>query len=138
LSQYILELINYTFSVIFGLEAIIKILALGIKYFNKGWNLFDFAIVIGYLLSIIVSKISYLNLKTATSIVRIFRVGRVLRLIKKASSLKIVFNTIIFTLPAMTNVGIILFLLIYLYAIVGVYLFAFVKINSVLNDRINF
>jgi hypothetical protein len=64
------------------------------------------------------------NLKGATSVVRTFRVGRILRLLNKAKSLKIIFNTIVITLPALANVGGLLFLLLYLYSILGIYLFA--------------
>jgi hypothetical protein len=45
------ETINYIFTTIFILEALIKIIGQGLKsYFEDGWNLFDFviAIVFGY------------------------------------------------------------------------------------------
>jgi hypothetical protein len=105
-------------------EAVLKIIAFDIDYFKRGWNVFDFIIVALSFSSIFISKNSKLNLKGATSVVRTFRVGRVLRLVKKARSLKIVFNTVVVTLPALANVGGLLILLLYLYSVLGVYLFA--------------
>ena len=46
----VLEIINYTFSGIFTLEAIIKIVALRSDYFRDSWNIFDFIIVVFTLL----------------------------------------------------------------------------------------
>ena len=43
----VLDLFNNIFALIFLLEAIIKIAALGpTRYFSMGWNNFDFAIVL--------------------------------------------------------------------------------------------
>jgi hypothetical protein len=85
---------------------------------------FDLIIIILSASSIFISKNTMLNLKGATSVIRTFRVGRILRLLHKAKSLKIIFNTIVITLPGLANVGCLLFLLLYLYSILGVYLFA--------------
>jgi hypothetical protein len=43
----IVELINLIFAIIFTLEAALKIQALRKHYFEEGWNIFDFIIVIG-------------------------------------------------------------------------------------------
>jgi hypothetical protein len=41
------EYINYFFTAVFTMEAIIKLIAFGFgNYFNKGWNIFDFAIIV--------------------------------------------------------------------------------------------
>jgi hypothetical protein len=50
------EISNYIFTTIFTVEAIIKLIGLGPKiYFKEGWNIFDFIIALGSLLSIILS-----------------------------------------------------------------------------------
>lgn len=79
-----------------------------------------------------------MNLGGATSIIRAFRVGRILKLVKRAKSLKVVFDTFLITLPALANVGGLLALLLYLYSILGVFLFADIAINGVLTDTMNF
>jgi hypothetical protein len=51
----ILETINYVFAGIFTVEAGVKITAYRKKYFSDGWNMFDFVIVIGTFLGILIS-----------------------------------------------------------------------------------
>ena len=68
----------------------------------------------------IISEKTSLNVAGATTIVMTFRVSRIVRLVKRFKSLKLVFNTFIYTLPALSNVGSLLLLLLYLYAILGV------------------
>ena len=115
-----MEQVNYFFTAIFALEAVIKIIALGKIYFKDGWNIFDFIIVVISIVSVLISKNTSFNLGGATTIVRTFRVARIFRLVKRAKSLKLVFNTFIISIPALANVGSLLLLLLYLYAVLGV------------------
>jgi hypothetical protein len=55
------EKLNYFFSAVFTLEAAIKIVALKGNYFKEGWNLFDFVIVIGTIIGIVVGQVSNVN-----------------------------------------------------------------------------
>jgi len=112
---------------IFTFEAIIKIFALDKNYFKDNWNIFDFIVVILSILSVIITSLSSLKVGAATTIVRSFRIARIFRLVKKAKSLRVVFNSFIYTLPALANVGGLLLLLLYLYSIIGVILFGTVK-----------
>jgi hypothetical protein len=50
----IAEKFNYAFTAIFTMEAIIKIFAFRSVYFKEGWNIFDFIIVIGTFIGILV------------------------------------------------------------------------------------
>ena len=122
------EGLNYMFAGIFTMEAMIKIFAHGKTYFKDGWNLFDFVIVIGTFVGIIISQTTTVEVGPSTTIVRSFRIFRVFRLVKRAKSLKLMFTTFIVTLPALANVGGLLMLLLYLYSILGMYLFSEVKI----------
>ena len=58
---------------------------------------------------------------------RVFRIGRVLRLIKMSKSLRIMFNSIIVSIPALANIGALLFLILFFFSILGMGLFAYVK-----------
>ena len=136
----ILEYINYFFTAVFTLEAIIKIIGLGFKgYFTKGWNLFDFLIVLVSYVTLIISVSVQGNFgpKQAT-VARAFRIGRIFRLIKKAKFLRVIFNTIIFTIPSLANVGALMMLLLFIFAILGVYLFSTVKLQNNLIQDANF
>jgi hypothetical protein len=54
----IFENINYIFAFIFTVEAVIKIIALSKTYFLDGWNVFDFVIVVGTLLGVVLTTMS--------------------------------------------------------------------------------
>lgn len=66
------------------------------------------------------------------------RVLRVLRIIKRAEKLQIIFKTILVALPAMSSLGLLLLLLQFLFAIIGMEFFAFVKLRGELNYHANF
>lgn len=121
------EYLNLFFAFIFTLEAVIKLIALGREYFKESWNIFDFSIVIGTIASIILSYTTDITIGSTTTLIRSFRIFRVFRLIRSAKSLRLMFTTFIVTLPALINVGGLLVLLLYLYSILGVNLFANVK-----------
>ena len=42
----VLKILNVLFTVIFTLEAVVKIIGLRLHYFRIGWNVFDFIVVI--------------------------------------------------------------------------------------------
>lgn len=69
---------------------------------------------------------------------RAFRIGRIFRLITKAKFLRVIFNTIIITLPSLANVGALMILLLFIFAILGVQLFATVQLQSTLKSEANF
>ncbi len=80
--ESVLEFINYIFAAIFNIECIIKLTALGRAYFSSKWNIFDFLIVIGTNMGIILSLAgSGINVGAAATGVRAFRIMRVIRLV---------------------------------------------------------
>lgn len=129
---------NDVFTGIFTLEAAIKITAIGKLYFNDGWNIFDLFVVIGSVSSIFLTAFTSVSFGSTTTIIRAFRILRILRLVKRAERLRLVFNTFIITLPALVNVGGLLLILLYLYSVLGVTLFAEVMRSNIFNDVINF
>lgn len=82
------EILNYIFTGIFFIEAAIKIIAVEPRiYFNDGWNTFDTVVVIGSFVSIFVSANTSLSIRGTFTILRSFRILRLLRLIKRGNSL---------------------------------------------------
>ena len=69
---------------------------------------------------------------------RTFRVLRIFKLFKGTKNLKVMFNTFIVSLPAMTSIGGLMALLIYVYAVLGVYFFAQIKLSPPLSSLSNF
>jgi len=120
----VVEVINLIFAIIFTLEAALKIFALRKHYFEEGWNNFDFIIVIGSWIAYFLSDALGIQIGSQTTIIRSFRIGRILRLMRKAKQLKAIFNTLIVTFPSLANVGALLLLFIYIYSVLGMNLFA--------------
>jgi hypothetical protein len=116
-----IQLINYVFMAIFTVEAIIKIFAMRRNYFKIGWNIFDFVVVVGTILILIISflNIGGSSIAIQSTILRSLRIGRVMRILKKAKKLQIIFNTLVEALPSMASLGMLLLLLMFMYAVIG-------------------
>ena len=72
------------------------------------------------------------------TLLRTFRIGRVFRIVKRFKDLKVIFNTLIVTIPSLASVGGLLMLLFFLYSIMGTFLFSTVKLNGSLDIHANF
>lgn len=117
--------LNYIFTAIFTIEAILKLLAFGCaNYFRQHWNTFDFGVLALTALSTVLTIFNGSSLGTMTTLLRILRIGRIFRLVEKAKSLRIIFTTLIVSLPALVNVASLVMLIFFIYAVVGVQLFA--------------
>jgi len=136
--ENVLFILNTLFAFIFVLEAILKIFALFPKaYFGEAWNVFDFSVanlsLVGFFITVTSdAKASYLSL------LRIFRIARIFRLIPKAKGLRTLFQTLVFSLPALVNVGSVLFLFFFIFAIMGMNLFGLIKEQDFITRHANF
>jgi hypothetical protein len=135
-----LELVNMVFTVIFILEAILKLIGLGLMYFSISWNVFDFLIVVGGIVGFIVEQSSSGGSTFDPTVFRVFRMARMLRLVQKAESLKHMIKTLRLSVPALLNVGALLTLLFFVYAVAGMALFGELELNGngFLDDNANF
>jgi hypothetical protein len=133
-----LETINLVFNIIYTVEAIIKITAFRYEYFNDGWNNFDLIIVIAAWLGNIINSIPGLDIGATTKVIRSFRISRIFKIIKKYKNLRILFYTFIGAIPQLTNVGGLLFLFLFIYSVLGVFMFAEVKLQGSLDIHANF
>jgi len=138
--ESVLEFINYIFIAIFTGECVLKMFALRHHYFRNPWNCFDFVVVI---LSIIGSTLSefikqYFVQPTLFRIIRLARIGRILRLIRGAKGIRTLLFALMMSLPALLNIGLLLFLVIFIYSIFGMSQFAYVKRDGGLDDMFNF
>ena len=133
------EYANFAFSVVFLLEAIIKLLAFGTRYFRDNWNIFDFIIVIGSVFFIVLKQGLGLPLPIgATQVIRALRIGRILKLFRNLKSLQVIFSTFLNTIPALVNTGGLMFLVIYIFSVIGMNLFARVKLQAPMHRWLNF
>jgi hypothetical protein len=132
-------MINYLFALIFTLEMIIKISALGFRtYIRDSWNKFDFLIVLGTNTGILLFYVAGIEIGSISSIVRMCRIGRIFRLVNSAKTLNHYFTTIIMSLPSLFNIGLLLFLLFFIYSVMAVQIFSKVRFNDDYSERANF
>ncbi|KAM9163519.1 sodium channel protein type 5 subunit alpha-like [Pangshura tecta] len=138
----ILSKINVFFVAIFTVECIMKLLALRHYYFTNGWNIFDLSVVIvsivGTTLSGIVDIFEHFFSPTLFRVIRLARIGRILRLIRAAKGIRTLLFALMMSLPALFNIGLLLFLVMFIYAIFGMANFAYVKWESGIDDMFNF
>ncbi|KAH0501474.1 Sodium channel protein type 1 subunit alpha [Microtus ochrogaster] len=136
----ILGRINLVFIVLFTGECVLKLISLRHYYFTIGWNIFDFVVVIlsivGMFLAELIEK--YFVSPTLFRVIRLARIGRILRLIKGAKGIRTLLFALMMSLPALFNIGLLLFLVMFIYAIFGMSNFAYVKREVGIDDMFNF
>jgi voltage-gated sodium channel len=86
-----------------------------VNFFKSGWNLFDFTIVV----------ITLLPLESSgyAAVARLLRIFRVLRLFTARPELKAIIDMLIKAIPAIIDIVILMFIIFYIYAIVGNFFF---------------
>lgn len=88
------------------------------------------------MLSDIIEK--YFVSPTLLRVVRVAKVGRVLRLVKGAKGIRTLLFALAMSLPALFNICLLLFLVMFIFAIFGMSFFMHVKDKSGLDDVYNF
>ncbi|XP_028623112.1 sodium channel protein type 11 subunit alpha [Grammomys surdaster] len=137
----IFDILNIAFVVIFTVECLIKVFALRQHYFTNGWNLFDCVVVVLSIISTLVSGLENSNIPfppTLFRIVRLARIGRILRLVRAARGIRTLLFALMMSLPSLFNIGLLLFLVMFIYAIFGMNWFSKVKKGSGIDDIFNF
>ncbi|XP_042587793.1 sodium channel protein type 2 subunit alpha-like isoform X2 [Cyprinus carpio] len=136
----VLYWINVGFIVLFTSECVLKMAALRQYFFTVGWNVFDFIVVIlsivGMFLAEVIKK--YFFSPTLFRVIRLARIGRVLRLIRGAKGIRTLLFALMMSLPALFNIGLLLFLVMFIYAIFGMSNFAYIKKSGGIDDMFNF
>jgi len=114
-----LELLNYFFCFAFSAEMLIKIMRSGPKeYFASGWNVFDFTVTSASLIDLGLDMYGH-----DTEFLRALRVARVLRLLRLNSNMQRFEKTFISTWDPMINMCGVLFLIMVVFAMLGMELF---------------
>ncbi|XP_026503300.1 sodium channel protein type 2 subunit alpha-like isoform X4 [Terrapene carolina triunguis] len=138
--ETILHRINLGFIVLFTGECVLKLISLRYYYFTIGWNIFDFVVVILSIVGMFLAKVieKYFVSPTLFRVIRLARIGRILRLIKGAKGIRTLLFALMMSLPALFNIGLLLFLVMFIYAIFGMSNFAYVKREVGIDDMFNF
>lgn len=114
----VLSLIDKLIIALFTLEIALKIISNGKRpwiYFSDPWNVFDFVIVVICLIP--------LNDTHYFAVFRILRILRILRMITVFPKLKLIIGALLKSIPSMGYVIMLIGILFYVYAIVGVFVF---------------
>uniref|UniRef100_A0A8C7TUX5 Sodium channel protein n=1 Tax=Oncorhynchus mykiss TaxID=8022 RepID=A0A8C7TUX5_ONCMY len=75
---------------------------------------------------------------TLFRVIRLARIGRVLRLIRGAKGIRTLLFALMMSLPALFNIGLLLFLIMFIFSIFGMSNFAYVKKEAGIDDMFNF
>lgn len=135
----IIDYVNYGFASIYVLESITKILALGpYAYFTDNGNCFDFLVVCASIVSTTFSIIMHVDFGSSATFIRAMRTAKLFNYIGFTRQIKTLFETLVVTLPSLTNIGGLLLLFIYIYSVLGVFLFAEVRLQTNLDIHANF
>lgn len=136
----ILENLNLIFIAIFTLECLCKIFAMRHFYFREPWNVFDFIVVNLSILGVVMKEYvaKYFVSPTLLRVVRVVKVGRVLRLVKGAKGIRTLLFALAMSLPALFNICLLLFLVMFIYAIFGMSFFMNVRKRSGIDETFNF
>ncbi|MCE0732552.1 ion transporter [Halomonas sp. G15] len=85
-------------------------------FFRRGWNIFDFLIVTASLIPLDDSEMVLLA--------RLLRIFRVLRLVSMIPELRLLMAALVKSIPRMGYVALLMFIIFYIYAAIGSFLFA--------------
>ena len=90
----------------------------------------------GMFLADIIEK--YFVSPTLFRVIRLARIGRILRLIKGAKGIRTLLFALMMSLPALFNIGLLLFLVMFIFSIFGMSNFGYVKHGAGIDDMYNF
>ncbi|XP_008108003.1 voltage-dependent L-type calcium channel subunit alpha-1S isoform X2 [Anolis carolinensis] len=158
--DHLSDVFNVVFTLLFTVEMILKLIAFKAKgYFGDPWNVFDFLIVIGSIIDVILSQIDTqplmiqeaINAGEATSqasaidpdetgrisitFFRLFRVLRLVKLLNRSEGIRNLLWTFIKSFQALPHVALLIVMLFFIYAVIGMQMFG--KIALVDGTQIN-
>ncbi|XP_060806614.1 two pore calcium channel protein 1 isoform X1 [Amyelois transitella] len=111
---------TWLFLTLFLLEAVLRIMALGLAaYLESGWNVFDLSVTLLALMGAVL-----LSIAPKLFIVVIFRPLRLMRLYKLKKRYRDVFGTLVLLSPLMSSAGCVMLVMYFFFAIIGMELFS--------------
>uniref|UniRef100_A0AAR2LUV4 Voltage-dependent L-type calcium channel subunit alpha n=1 Tax=Pygocentrus nattereri TaxID=42514 RepID=A0AAR2LUV4_PYGNA len=157
------DMLNVIFTVLFTVEMILKLGAFKAKgYFGDPWNVFDFVIVVGSIVDVILSEIdvSFVpdekfmdinqalsssnadseNMSVSITLFRLFRVMRLVKLLNRFEGIRNLLWTFIKSFQALPYVALLIVMLFFIYAVIGMQVFGKIALidGTVINRNNNF
>ncbi|XP_076862634.1 voltage-dependent L-type calcium channel subunit alpha-1C isoform X12 [Brachyhypopomus gauderio] len=157
-----MNILNMLFTGLFTVEMILKLIAFKPRgYFSDPWNVFDFLIVIGSIIDVILSEINPAdpssstpssvvrpmgqqntedNARISITFFRLFRVMRLVKLLSRGEGIRTLLWTFIKSFQALPYVALLIVMLFFIYAVIGMQVFGKIALrdNSQINRNNNF
>ncbi|XP_052433351.1 voltage-dependent L-type calcium channel subunit alpha-1C isoform X1 [Carassius gibelio] len=157
-----MNILNMLFTGLFTVEMILKLIAFKPRgYFSDPWNVFDFLIVIGSIIDVILSEINPAdpsssppssvvrpmglqntedNARISITFFRLFRVMRLVKLLSRGEGIRTLLWTFIKSFQALPYVALLIVMLFFIYAVIGMQMFGKIALrdNSQINRNNNF
>ncbi|RWS16550.1 muscle calcium channel subunit alpha-1-like protein, partial [Dinothrombium tinctorium] len=131
----VLDVLNIIFSVIFGIEFLLKLFAFRFKnYFSDIWNCIDCIIVFGSFLDIGLQHLLHAREKGKTgfkiTFFRLFRAMRLVKLLARGEGIRTLLWTFVKSFQALPYVALLILLLFFIYAVVGMQMFGKIALDD--------
>merc|ERR1740130_231958 len=125
-------MVNTVFSGVYSIEFIIKWQGLGWKqYIKEAWNKFDFIMVCMQMITGVSTSAAYfMGVEAPALNVSFLKALRSLRLGKYSKSFRLLLATLKFGFPALCNIVLLLYIVLYVFAMLGMVLFGGMTVDG--------
>ncbi|XP_072181814.1 voltage-dependent L-type calcium channel subunit alpha-1D-like [Diadema setosum] len=139
--EKVLDYMNIIFTAVFTVEFLLKIIAFKPKnYFRDSWNVFDFIIVLGSIIDIVADEVNPGKKQFSINFFRLFRVMRLVKLLSRGEGIRTLLWTFIKSFQALPYVALLIVMLFFVYAVIGMQMFGRIEIteDGAINRNNNF
>uniref|UniRef100_A0A8C8MG16 Voltage-dependent L-type calcium channel subunit alpha n=1 Tax=Oncorhynchus tshawytscha TaxID=74940 RepID=A0A8C8MG16_ONCTS len=157
--NYVMDILNMVFTAVFTAEMVLKLIAFKPRlcvekkdrdpgYFGDAWNVFDALVVMGSIVDIVLSEIDPTeapqldesgntedSARISITFFRLFRVMRLVKLLSRGEGIRTLLWTFIKSFQALPYVALLIAMLFFIYAVIGMQVFG--KVAMVDGTHIN-
>ncbi|KAH8301016.1 hypothetical protein KR044_011486 [Drosophila immigrans] len=128
-----LKYINMGFTGMFSVETVLKIIGFGVKnFFKDPWNIFDLITVLGSIVDALWMEFGSNSINVG--FLRLFRAARLIKLLRQGYTIRILLWTFVQSFKALPYVCLLIAMLFFIYAIIGMQVFGNIKLGTVENS----
>ncbi|XP_070793069.1 voltage-dependent L-type calcium channel subunit alpha-1D isoform X1 [Pituophis catenifer annectens] len=128
-----MDILNMVFTAVFTVEMVLKLIAFKPKgYFSDAWNSFDSLVVLGSIVDIVLSEAdnSEDSARISITFFRLFRVMRLVKLLSRGEGIRTLLWTFIKSFQALPYVALLIAMLFFIYAVIGMQVFGKVALKD--------
>ncbi|XP_064334916.1 voltage-dependent L-type calcium channel subunit alpha-1C isoform X5 [Camelus dromedarius] len=139
-----MNVLNMLFTGLFTVEMLLKLIAFKPKhYFCDAWNTFDALIVVGSIVDIAITEVNPAehtqcspfmnaeeNSRISITFFRLFRVMRLVKLLSRGEGIRTLLWTFIKSFQALPYVALLIVMLFFIYAVIGMQVFGKIALND--------